>query len=256
MLPRAATAAAALTLRRTPAVLAATAPAADVAGTAHARVVALLPKFRQLSCVGAGAAATVPSSGDLHQLAPPDVSVARALGKVGFIGLGAMGRPMALNLSRAGFDVLVHDQSAAAVGTVVRSAREAGLPGGVEVAGSPRDVAEATGVTAVVTMLPDTEHVRSVYEGSKGLLSARGGLSPSLLIDSSTISPTYTRGLAEAVQHAQLGVNAYGRGSGGGGRSRGASEQLLFMDAPVSGGVPGATAASLTFMVTPGAAGC
>lgn len=78
----------------------------------------------------------------------------------------------------------------------------------------------------------------------QGLLKADGGLQPSLLIDSSTILPTYTQKLAGTIAtYALLNPSA---------RKVPGSEGPVFVDAPVSGGVPGAVAASLTFMVRGG----
>lgn len=97
------------------------------------------------------------------------------------------------------------------------------------------------GVTAVVSMLPSTEHVQDAYEGPQGLLRASGGLQPSLLIDSSTILPTYTKKLAGRINSSvKLAVGA---------RRVAGAPGPVFVDAPVSGGVPGAVAGTLTFMV-------
>jgi hypothetical protein len=74
-----------------------------------------------------------------------------------------------------------------------------------------------------------------------GLLKAEGGLQPSLLIDSSTILPTYTQKLAATIATYSLLAP--------GARKVPGSDSPVFVDAPVSGGVPGAVAASLTFMV-------
>ncbi|CAK4085257.1 unnamed protein product [Aphanomyces euteiches] len=137
--------------------------------------------------------------------------------KIGFIGLGQMGGNMAINLAKAGNNLVVFD--------VVGANIEAVKPHGkVEVAASPREVAASA--TTIVTMLPSTPHVEEVYLGSNGLIHelTKGHF----LIDSSTIDPGFTKKLS-----ARLAQDV------------GAS----FVDAPVSGGVNGAKNATLTFMV-------
>jgi 2-hydroxy-3-oxopropionate reductase len=134
---------------------------------------------------------------------------------VGFIGLGVMGRPMALNLRRAGFDLVVHSRSRAPVDELVAA--------GARAADTPGDVARAA--TVIITMLPDTPDVERVMEGSDGVLA---GLRPgSVVIDMSSISPEVTRRLAARVAE---------RGG-------------AMLDAPVSGGEIGAKNASLSIMV-------
>ncbi len=138
---------------------------------------------------------------------------------IAFIGLGNMGAPMALNLVKAGCRVQVFD-------LVQQSVEQVASHGAV----AANSIEEAlSGANAVVTMLPAGEHVRAVYlgdhQGNKGLIDA---VAPNtLLIDSSTIDPDSAR-LVES--HAQ-------------------SKGLEFVDAPVSGGVAGAAAGSLTFIV-------
>lgn len=135
--------------------------------------------------------------------------------KVGFIGLGKMGRPMTINLLKAGFAVAINNRSQ---GVVQELAAE-----GAEPAASPRAVAEAADI--VLTCLPTTETVEHVYTGADGLLPA---LRPGqILIDHSTVSPALSRRFA-----------AQAAAAGGG-----------FLDAPVSGGPAGAIAATLTIMV-------
>lgn len=137
------------------------------------------------------------------------------MARIGFIGLGNMGGPMARNLLKAGHQLRVYDISAAAV----TAATEAGA----EPAPAPQEAAR--GVEAVITMLPAGAQVRAVYGGPDGLIAAaRPG---TLLIDCSTIDVETARATAEAA-----------RGAG-----------LEMVDAPVSGGVAGAEAATLTFMV-------
>ena len=135
--------------------------------------------------------------------------------RIGFIGLGNMGGPMAANLVKAGHEVKVFDMSGAAVEKAV----SAGARGGA----SAVDVAKEAEI--VITMLPAGQHVRQVYLGDSGLLAmVQEG---ALLIDSSTIDV----GTAREVHAAARLVRA------------------AFLDAPVSGGTGGATAGTLTFMV-------
>jgi len=134
---------------------------------------------------------------------------------IGFIGLGIMGRPMARNLLRAGYGLVVHD--------VVRPAVDELAAEGAVAAGSPREAAAACDV--LVTMLPDSPEVEAVYLGDHGALAAaRPGW---LAIDMSSIAPRVARELA--------------------GRAGAAGAEML--DAPVSGGEPGAIAGSLSIMV-------
>jgi 2-hydroxy-3-oxopropionate reductase len=135
--------------------------------------------------------------------------------KVGFIGLGIMGKPMARNLMDADYEVTVYNRSP-------EKAEELG-EGGAAVARSPREVAEKSDV--IVTMLPDSPQVREVVAGEDGVLE--GIREGSLLVDMSTISPVVTEELAEAV------------------KERGAS----MLDAPVSGGDVGAIEGTLSIMV-------
>jgi 3-hydroxyisobutyrate dehydrogenase len=137
------------------------------------------------------------------------------MSNVAFIGLGNMGLPMALNLVKAGHAVTGFDLSADAL----KKLREAGGT----VANS---VAEAVAnVDAVITMLPAGNHVESVYTGDDGILSVAS--SGAILIDSSTIDVDTARRVGAAAQAAGFQM----------------------VDAPVSGGVGGATAGTLTFMV-------
>ncbi|MCC6775350.1 MAG: 3-hydroxyisobutyrate dehydrogenase [Hyphomicrobiales bacterium] len=137
------------------------------------------------------------------------------MARIGFIGLGNMGLPMAQNLIKSGHAVQGFDLSADASARLRES-------GGVAAASV---TAACDGAEFVLTMLPAGAHVREVYLGDGGVLaSAAAG---ALLIDSSTIDVETARVVATA---------AAGRG-------------LAMVDAPVSGGVGGAQAASLTFMV-------
>jgi 2-hydroxy-3-oxopropionate reductase len=135
--------------------------------------------------------------------------------RVGFIGLGIMGMPMARNLMEAGYELMVHNRSP-------EKAEELGKEGAT-VAATPREVAEKSDV--VITMLPDSPQVREVVAGENGVLE---GISEgAIIIDMSTISPVVTEELAEAV------------------KEKGAS----MLDAPVSGGDVGAIEGTLSIMV-------
>lgn len=135
--------------------------------------------------------------------------------RIAFIGLGNMGGPMAANLVKAGFQVQAFDLSAAALDT----ARAAGVGTAASAADAVRDA------QVVISMLPASRHVESLYLGDGGLLEQLPeGV---LVIDCSTIAPASARKVAQA-----------------------ASERgLQMLDAPVSGGTAGAAAATLTFIV-------
>jgi len=135
--------------------------------------------------------------------------------RIGFIGLGHMGNPMARNLLKNGHKLRVYD----VVGELVRKLEKEGC----EVATSPADCAK--GVQVVITMLPSSPHVRTVYGGEFGVLN--GAKSGTPLIDSSTIDPLTAR---------EVAMDAKAKG-------------CPMIDAPVSGGVGGAEAGTLTFMV-------
>lgn len=137
------------------------------------------------------------------------------MAKVGFIGLGNMGGPMAQNLVKAGHDLVVFDLSDAAV----KKATDAGAAA----ASAASDVAKD--VDAVITMLPAGAHVSSVYMGDDGLLAA--AKTGTLFIDSSTIDVETARKVIGAAE----------------------AKGMPMVDAPVSGGVGGAEAGTLTFMV-------
>ncbi len=134
---------------------------------------------------------------------------------IGFIGLGNMGGPMALNLVKAGHKLTVFDLSKDAVAKLVEA--------GASAASTAADVVK--GAEFVVTMLPAGAHVKSVYLGEDGLLAAAG--KGTLFIDSSTIDVPSAREVIAAAEEAGM----------------------LMVDAPVSGGVGGAEAGTLTFMV-------
>ena len=135
------------------------------------------------------------------------------MAKIAFVGVGNMGGPMARNLLKAQEQVLAFDLNQAALKPV--------LEAGAKSAASVRDAVAAADI--VVTMLPAGQHVRSVYLGDGVLRSAQKG---SLLIDCSTIDIDSAR--AVHVEAEKAGFD--------------------FLDAPVSGGVGGAEAATLAFM--------
>jgi 2-hydroxy-3-oxopropionate reductase len=137
--------------------------------------------------------------------------------RIGFIGLGIMGKPMARNLARAGYQIVVHNRSRDDVEALV------GESSAFTAADSPRAVAERA--RTIVTMLPDSPDVRAVVFGENGLLGAMG--EGGLLIDMSTIAPATAIEVSEALT------------------ARGARA----LDAPVSGGDKGAIAGTLSIMV-------
>ncbi|HBG10621.1 MAG TPA: 2-hydroxy-3-oxopropionate reductase, partial [Firmicutes bacterium] len=135
--------------------------------------------------------------------------------KVGFIGLGLMGQPMAINLLKAGYELTVYDRNEDKTAALVRE--------GAAGAAGPQEVAEASEV--IITMLPNSPHVLEVVFGE-------GGLYPVLrpgqyFVDMSSISPIAAQEIAEKL--AEKGVAA--------------------LDAPVSGGVEKAAAGTLAVMV-------
>jgi 2-hydroxy-3-oxopropionate reductase len=138
---------------------------------------------------------------------------AATLGKVGFIGLGVMGRPMAGNLLAAGADLVVHNRS--------RAAQEALVARGAAGAETVAEVARRADI--IITMLADDQAVRSVV-GDELLPAARPG---SLIVDMSTVSPALSRELA----------------------ARAAQRDVGMLDAPVSGGDVGAREGTLSIMV-------
>jgi 3-hydroxyisobutyrate dehydrogenase len=135
--------------------------------------------------------------------------------KIGFIGLGNMGNPMCRNLLKHGHTLRIYD----VVSELVKKLDKDGC----EVATSPADCAR--GVEMVITMLPSSPHVRTVYLGESGVLKGAAPGTP--LVDSSTIDPLTAREVAMDARAKSCGM----------------------VDAPVSGGVGGAEAGTLTFMV-------
>ena len=135
--------------------------------------------------------------------------------KVGYIGLGLMGKSIARNILKGGFPLLVHNRSHGAVDELVAE--------GASKADSPAEVAAQ--VDVVFTNLPDTPDVEKVVLGERGILE---GAHPGLIfVDNSTIKPATARMLAERLQ----------------------AKGALALDAPVSGGDIGARNGTLTIMV-------
>jgi 2-hydroxy-3-oxopropionate reductase len=134
---------------------------------------------------------------------------------IGFIGLGIMGKPMARNLMRAGYRLVVHNRSRAAVDELSLE--------GAKAAASAKEVADQSDV--LITMLPDSPDVELVYSGELGVFAA---VKPARLsIDMSSISPVVARKLAAAAE--KIGCD--------------------MLDAPVSGGEAGAISATLSIMI-------
>lgn len=135
--------------------------------------------------------------------------------KVGFIGLGIMGKPMAHNLIEAGYELVVFNRS--------RESMDELAGEGAETAETPCEVAEKSDI--IITMLPDSPQVREIVADEGGILE--GVRDGALVIDMSTISPVVTGELAEQIQE------------------KGAT----MLDAPVSGGDVGAQNGTLSIMV-------
>jgi 2-hydroxy-3-oxopropionate reductase len=135
--------------------------------------------------------------------------------RIGLIGLGLMGTPMAKNLLKAGYELSVHDINRKAVDEVV------GL--GAKGDSSPKEVAASA--EAILLSLPGDSEVEEVILGKDGILE--GGRPGSVLVDMSTISPLTAKRMAEALQ----------------------KHGMEMLDAPVSGGQEGAREGSLTIMV-------
>lgn len=135
-------------------------------------------------------------------------------GTVGFIGLGNMGGPMATNLIKKGHKLMVFDLNTESVSALENEGATSA---------SIKDI--AANCSTVITMLPASKHVQSVYGGKDGVLNnVQEG---TLLIDSSTIDPSVVKELAQEAEQ----------------------KGCALVDAPVSGGVGGATGGTLTFMV-------
>jgi 2-hydroxy-3-oxopropionate reductase len=135
--------------------------------------------------------------------------------KIGFIGLGIMGKPMSKNLLKAGYKLVVYDIVQEAVKEVVAAGAEAGV--------SPKDVASKTDI--VITMLPNSPHVKTVILGKDGVIE--GVQKGKIVVDMSSIAPAVSQEVGKAL--AEKGVE--------------------FLDAPVSGGEPKAIDGTLAIMV-------
>lgn len=135
--------------------------------------------------------------------------------KVGFVGLGAMGAPMALNILRAGHEVTVHNRT--------RTREEPLAAQGAKRAASPAEAAQ--GMDVIITCVSDTADVREVVLGHGGIVE--GATKGAIIVDMSTIDPGVTRELAAAV----------------------GKRGLAWLDAPVSGGTEGAKKGTLSIMV-------
>ena len=135
--------------------------------------------------------------------------------KIGFIVLGIMGKPMAKNLMKAGHELVVYDVIAANVDNVVAAGAQAGA--------SSKDVAEQC--SFIITMLPNSPHVKTVVMGENGVLE--GAQAGTVLVDMSSIAPLASQEIAAAC--GEKGVK--------------------MLDAPVSGGEPKAIDGTLAIMV-------
>ncbi len=135
--------------------------------------------------------------------------------KIGFIGLGIMGKPMSKNLLKAGYELVVYDIVPEIVQEIVKAGAQAGE--------SPKDVAAKTEV--IIAMLPNSPQVKEVVLGENGIIEgARRG---AIVVDMSSIAPLVAREVAEKL--AEKGVR--------------------MLDAPVSGGEPKAIEGTLSIMV-------
>ena len=135
--------------------------------------------------------------------------------KIGFIGLGIMGKPLAKILMKAGHELVVYDVIAANVDNVVAAGAQAGA--------SSKDVAEQC--SFIITMLPNSPHVKTVVMGENGVLE--GAQAGTVLVDMSSIAPLASQEIAAAC--GEKGVK--------------------MLDAPVSGGEPKAIDGTLAIMV-------
>lgn len=135
--------------------------------------------------------------------------------KVGFIGLGIMGKPMVRNLLKAGIVVTVYDINAAVVEEMVKA--------GAKSAATPKDTAK--GQDVVITMVPNGKIVESLLTGDDGILA--GVDAGTVIADMSSVTPTQSKHFAKLA----------------------AEKNCPFLDSPVSGGEPGAVEARLAFMI-------
>lgn len=137
------------------------------------------------------------------------------MAKIGFIGLGIMGKPMSKNLIKAGYELVVYNRSQDAVTELVAE--------GAQAADTPKAVAELTDI--IITMLPNSPQVREVVLGVNGVIE--GAKQGAIVIDMSSIAPLVSREIAAKL--AEKGIE--------------------MLDAPVSGGEPKAIDATLSVMV-------
>lgn len=135
--------------------------------------------------------------------------------KIGFIGLGIMGKPMSKNLIKAGYELIVVDRNQAAVEEVVGA--------GAKSAATAKAAAEQADI--IITMLPNSPHVKEVVLGENGIIE--GARKGTIFIDMSSIAPLVSRELAEKL--AEKGIE--------------------MLDAPVSGGEPKAIDGTMSVMV-------
>lgn len=135
--------------------------------------------------------------------------------KIGFVGLGIMGKPMSKNVVKAGYDVVVYNRSKSSVEELVAL--------GAEAAASPKEVAEKSDI--IITMLPNSPQVLEVCMGENGIVE--GTREGQIVIDMSSIDPLKSREISEAL--SAKGVD--------------------FLDAPVSGGEPKAIDGTISVMV-------
>lgn len=135
--------------------------------------------------------------------------------KIGFIGLGIMGKPMAKNLIKAGYELVVYDINKEAVREVVSAGAQKGA--------SSKDVASRTDI--ILTMLPNSPHVKEVILGNDGVIE--GAKAGSIIVDLSSIAPLVSKEVAAIVKE----------------------KGIEMLDAPVSGGEPKAIEGTLAIMV-------
>ncbi|WP_249358636.1 NAD(P)-binding domain-containing protein, partial [Citrobacter sp. wls757] len=124
--------------------------------------------------------------------------------KVGFIGLGIMGKPMSKNLLKAGYSLVVADRNPESIAEVIAA--------GAETAATAKDIAEQCDV--IITMLPNSPHVKEVALGEGGIIE--GAKPGTVLIDMSSIAPLASREISDALK----------------------AKGVDMLDAPVSGGEP------------------
>jgi 2-hydroxy-3-oxopropionate reductase len=137
------------------------------------------------------------------------------MSKIGFIGLGIMGKPMSKNLIKAGHELVVYTLNQDAIDELVSA--------GAEAVSSPKEVAERCSL--IVTMLPNSPQVQEVVLGPNGIIE--GAKPGSMVIDMSSIAPGVSREVATSL----------------------AEKDVRFIDAPVSGGEPKAIDGTLSVMV-------